>query len=73
MTTPEPERRPPEPEGRPHDTGGPVHEFAGGEIESYTGRVNLWLIVLYVLLVLWAIYYLAVYWGGLGPGLEGPR
>jgi len=66
MTTPEPERRPPEPRG-------PVHGFADGEIESYTGRVNLWLIVLYVLLVLWAIYYLAVYWGGLGPGLEGPR
>jgi hypothetical protein len=73
MTTPEHERRLPEPEGRPDETRGPVHEFAGGEIESYTGRVNLWLVVLYVLLALWAIYYLVVYWGGLGPGLEGPR
>ena len=80
MTTPEHERRPPEPEGRlpepegrPDETRGPVHEFAGGEIESYTGRVNLWLIVVYVLLVLWAVYYLFMYWGGLGPGLEGPR
>jgi hypothetical protein len=73
MTTPEPERRPPEPEGRLDNARGPVHEFADGEIESYTGRVHLWLIVLYVLLVLWAIYYLFVYWGGLGPGLEGPR
>jgi len=73
MTTPEAERRPPERERRPDQPRRPVHEFADGEIASYTGRVNLWLIVVYVLLALWAAYYLFVYWGGLGPGLEGPR
>ena len=66
MTTPEHERR-------RDETRAPVPKFADGEIASYTGRVNLWLIVVYVLLVLWAGYYLFVYWGGLGPGLEGPR
>jgi hypothetical protein len=62
MTTPEDERE-----------RGAVHEYAGGEIQSHTGRVNRWLLVVYVVLALWAIYYLVVYWGGLGPGLEPPR
>ncbi|HTO13191.1 MAG TPA: hypothetical protein VMQ51_16560 [Candidatus Binatia bacterium] len=62
MTTPDDERE-----------RGPVHEFADGEIRSYAGRVNRWLLVLYVILALWAVYYLVVYWGGLGPGLELPR
>jgi len=68
MTPPESER-----ERGSEDERGPIHDFAGGEIQTYAGRVNRWLIVVYVVLVLWAIYYLAVYWGGLGPGLEGPR
>jgi hypothetical protein len=57
----------------PDNERGPVHDFADGEIQTYAGRVNRWLIVLYVLLTLWAVYYLVVYWGGLGPGLEAPR
>jgi hypothetical protein len=55
------------------DGRGPVHDYAGGEIQSYAGRVNRWLLVVYVILALWSIYYLVAYWGGLGPGLEGPR
>ena len=66
MTTPEHERT-------PEDARGPVHDFAGGEIQTYTGGVNLWLIAVYVILALWAVYYLCVHWGGLGPGLEAPR
>jgi hypothetical protein len=66
VTTPEADReRDPE--------RGPVHEFAGGEVSSYSGRVNGWLVVVYVILALWAVYYLVVYWGGLGPGLAGQR
>ena len=57
----------------PDDDRGPVHGFADGEIQSYAGRVNRWLLVVYVILALWAVYYLVAYWGGLGPGLEIPR
>jgi hypothetical protein len=48
---------------------GPVHEYGGGEIRAYEGRVNAWLLVVYVILTVWGIYYLVRYWGGLGPGL----
>ena len=48
---------------------GPIEEYAQGEVKSYRGIVNRWLIVLYVALFLWAIYYLVTYWGCLGPGL----
>jgi len=46
-----------------------VHEYAQGEIRSYEGRVNRWLLVVYAVLGVWAVYYLFTYWGGLGPGL----
>ena len=66
MTTPD--------AGRERDEArGAVHEYAGGEVSSYTGRINRWLILVYVILALWAAYYLVVYWGGLGPGLAGQR
>lgn len=48
---------------------GPVEEFAGGEITSYHGFVNRWLLVVYLVLAVWAVYYLWSFWGGLGPGL----
>jgi hypothetical protein len=50
-----------------------VHDYADGEVRTRIGHVNRWLLVVYVVLALWAIYYLVVYWGGLGPGLEMPR
>ncbi len=46
-----------------------IEEFAGGEIRSFHGRVNGWLLAVYAVLAIWAIYYLFKYWGGLGPGL----
>ncbi len=46
-----------------------VHDYADGEIQSRSGRVNRWLLVVYAVLAIWAVYYLVVYWGGLGPGL----
>lgn len=48
---------------------GGVEEFAGGEIKSYHGFVNYWLLAVFLTLAGWAVYYLFTYWGGLGPGL----
>jgi hypothetical protein len=45
-----------------------VEEFADGEIRSYRGRVNGWLLVVYAVLAVWGVYYLFAFWGGLGPG-----
>jgi hypothetical protein len=48
---------------------GGIEEFAGGEIRSYHGLVNGWLLAVYLVLAVWGIYYLVRFWGGLGPGL----
>ena len=45
-----------------------IEEFADGEIKSYHGRVNGWLLVVYAVLAVWGVYYLFAFWGGLGPG-----
>lgn len=47
-----------------------VENFGGGHIQARHGRVNLWLLVVYLVLFVWALYYGYAYWGGLGPGLE---
>ena len=47
-----------------------LEEFAGGEIRSYHGRVNRWLLAVYAILAVWGVYYLFKFWGGLGPGLS---
>jgi hypothetical protein len=53
-----------------HERGrGPIAEYGGGEIRTYRGLVNGWLLVVYAVLGVWAVYYLFRYWGGLGPGL----
>jgi hypothetical protein len=46
-----------------------IDAYAQGEVTSRHGRVNRWLIVVYVVLHVWAVAYLVLYWGGLGPGL----
>jgi hypothetical protein len=45
-----------------------VEEFADGELRSYRGGVDRWLLVVYAVLALWGVYYLVAFWGGLGPG-----
>ena len=45
-----------------------MEEYAGGSIEARTGYIPAWLLVVYVVLFLWALYYEWRYWGGLGPG-----
>ena len=49
---------------------GRLEEFAGGELRSYRGFVNRWLLLVYAVLGVWGVYYLLRYWGGLGPGLQ---
>ena len=46
-----------------------VEAFAGGEIRSFRGRVNRWLLAVYAVLAVWGVYYLCKFWGGLGQGL----
>jgi hypothetical protein len=46
-----------------------IQEYAQGEIRSRHGRINAWLLVVYVVLAVWGVVYLMLYWGGLGPGL----
>lgn len=45
-----------------------LEEYAGGYIREHVGRIPIWLLVVYAILFLWALYYIVVYWGGLGPG-----
>jgi len=54
----------PAPGTGPDDPRGERRVYAGGEVESYTGRVNRWLLVVYALLAAWGIYYLVAYWNG---------
>lgn len=47
-----------------------VEEFADGEVSTRHGRINGWLMAVYAIMFVWAIYYGITYWGGLGPGLD---
>jgi hypothetical protein len=51
----------------PHEE---VGQYAGGEITDRPGKVNWWLAVVYLVLLVWGLYYLVTSWGGLGPGLD---
>lgn len=53
-----------------HPKYGEVEEYARGEIRSYHGIVNKWLLLVYAVLAVWGVYYLVKHWGGLGPGLN---
>jgi hypothetical protein len=65
----EPVRSPGTPESdHPHDE---LEEYAGGYIKAWVGRIPVWLLVVYAVLFIWALYYLVTYWGGLGPGRPG--
>ena len=47
-----------------------VEEYGAGHIKARHGRINAWLLAVYVVLFVWALYYAYTYWGGLGPGLD---
>lgn len=61
----------PDPKGRGslEAKDGAIEEYADGEIQVYRGIVNRWLLVVYLILFVWALYYLWLYWGGPGAGL----
>jgi hypothetical protein len=46
-----------------------VQGYGGGEVQARHGRVDRWLLVVYLIMFVWALYYGYNYWGGLGPGL----
>jgi hypothetical protein len=48
-----------------------LEEYAGGTIQAWMGHIPIWLLVVYAVLFVWALYYMVVYWGGLGPGRIG--
>jgi hypothetical protein len=50
-----------------------TESFGGGHIKARHGRINGWLMVVYLVLFVWALYYGYTYWGGLGPGLDLSR
>ncbi len=45
-----------------------LEEYAGGLIQARVVYIPIWLLVVYAVLFIWALYYMVVYWGGLGPG-----
>lgn len=47
-----------------------VEDYGGGHIQARHGRINTWLLLVYVIMFVWALYYGYTYWGGLGPGLD---
>jgi hypothetical protein len=48
-----------------------MEEYSGGYIKARVGRIPVWLLVVYAVLFVWALYYVVAYWGGLGPGRFG--
>jgi hypothetical protein len=69
MSLDEPIRQPEAAASPPPGEGEELESYAGGEILSRHGPVNRWLLCVYLGLLIWGIYYLFTYWGGLGPGL----
>lgn len=57
---------------RPLEPEEPHHRQVetSGDVGSRHGRINAWLLAVYLVMFLWALYYGWVFWGGLGPGLD---
>lgn len=47
-----------------------VHDYGGDHSKARHGRINYWLLLVYLVMFVWALYYGYTYWGGLGPGLD---
>lgn len=54
----------------PHHSEKEMEDYAGGYIQAHHGTIAPWLLAVYLILFLWALYYMVFYWGGLGPGLN---
>jgi hypothetical protein len=51
-------------------TSAELEKYGGGHITGHHGRIDLWLLAVYAVLFVWALYYGYTFWGGLGPGLD---
>ena len=51
-------------EGSHHE----MEEYAGGYIQARVGHIPAWLLAVYAVLFLWALYYGYPYWGGARAG-----
>ena len=47
-----------------------TQDYGDGHIQARHGRINGWLLAVYLVMLVWALYYGYTYWGGLGPGLD---
>ena len=61
-------------ESSPHGPGNPgshsdLEDYAGGYIQAHHGTIPAWLMLVYLILFVFALFYMVFYWGGLGPGL----
>lgn len=66
--TPDPGTQAQEQQQLPHHQQ--TEDYGGGHIKARHGRINRWLLLVYVVMFVWALYYGYAYWGGLGPGLD---
>ena len=63
---------PAHPEAGAHeDARHEMEDYAGGYIQARIGHIPAWLLVVYAVLFVWALYYGYQYWGGVGPGRPG--
>jgi len=47
-----------------------TEDYGADRIQARHGRVNFWLLLVYLVMFFWALYYGYTFWGGLGPGLN---
>src|SRR5258707_12444978 len=64
MTQPESTPSKPASDSSSHE----MEEYAGGYIKAKVGDIPVWLLVVYAVLFIWALYYVVTFWGGLVPG-----
>jgi hypothetical protein len=57
--------------GPAHGMHEEMEEYQGGSIEARHGYIPLWLLAVYAVLFIWALYYGYHFWGGVGPGRIG--
>ena len=45
-----------------------LEDYGGGQIQAWVGHFPAWLLAVYAILFIWALYYEYQYWGSVGPG-----
>src|SRR5258708_35212515 len=50
-----------------------MEEYAGGYSKARVGHIPVWLLVVYGVLFIWALFFVVTYWGGLWAGRFGCR